>query len=339
MRIFKLKFHSGLHVDSKGSGEPEIADDFIRSDTLSAALCLAWSAIFPDTGKEFFKLPRFKVSSAFPYIRDIRLFPVPVWPVWKKPDPARQKELRKIQWISEGIYNQVLDGKEISCTSIFEVSGNAAITAEEKKACPEINESPAWVLTERQRVSVDRMGAKQEGGLFFFALQFFAPDSGLWFMAEADTQDYRKLRSALDYLGDTGVGADRNSGLGHFAVIAEQEFQVSQKGEQGWTTLSLFNPGPDENLDNMIQNAAYGLTTRSGWVNNTTVGRPPIRAFTEGSYFSEKPGGRVVEMLPIEIREKYKLSVNHSSPRDFRAISLPCAKPLCLKERDYECET
>jgi CRISPR-associated protein Csm4 len=79
MNIFKLKFRSALHVDEKGSGSPETASEFIRSDTLSAAISIAWAKLFTEDRLAVFSDPPFRISSAFPYIGDILIFPVPVW--------------------------------------------------------------------------------------------------------------------------------------------------------------------------------------------------------------------------------------------------------------------
>ncbi len=344
MQAYKLKFHSALHVDSKGSGEPADADGFIRSDTLSAALCIAWSTIFRDTGPDFFENPPFTVGSAFPYTGDILMFPAPAWPVWNVEDDALRKRLKAVEWISLELFEQVASGDALDFQSIRFVSGSVAVSEQEANKYPDLCKQPPWAHTERQRVSMDRMGMQNEGGLFFFALQFFAPHAGLYFLANMAPEIRPGFRAALDYLGDTGIGADRNSGLGHFKADDGTDFPIERfKSRDGWITLSLFNPKPSETAV-FKEKCAYGLTTRSGWIVNTTIGRPPIRAFTEGSYFSKKPEGRVVPMINEKVRTsidqktggKYSGSLNHSAPRDFRAVCLPCAEPEALKEVNHD---
>ncbi len=334
MRIYKLRFLSGLHVDSKGSGEPETAEEFIRSDTLSAALCLAWSDIFPQSGTELFLHPPFRISSAFPFIGNSLLFPVPQWPVWKDTEPAQRKKTKKIKWFSQTLFEQALAGKtfdpdENKKEAVLHNSG-IAFSFAEKNSIPR---GPFWKKEERQRVSVDRLGLPHDGGLFFFSIQFFAPDSGLWFAADIPAEMQKKMRAALDYLGDTGIGADRSSGLGHFQVMEEKDWQIAQpKNAAASVLLSLFNPGDLDKVEQLIRKSAYGLDTRSGWVVNSTLGRPPIRVFTEGSCFSDKPEGRVVEMLDAETKKKHGLDLYHTAPRDFRAFCLACAQPGGLRE-------
>jgi CRISPR type III-A-associated RAMP protein Csm4 len=334
MHVFKLKFLSALHVDSKGSGEPEVADEFIRSDTLSAAMAIAWSGLFPgDADPDFFLEPPYRISSAFPYIGNLLLFPIPVWRIWKKVDIKKRKDIKEVRWISQSLFEKVLAGNEIDFEGIATLPGGVALSREELKADSRLINFKGWTRSERQRVRVDRLNVQNDGGLFFFALQFFAPDSGLYLIANMDSSQLSHFRASLAFLGDAGIGADRSSGLGHFSVREESELKMTfPKKSEGSTILSLFNPGNDDNLEALTRVTAYGLTIRSGWITNSTLGRPPIRTFTEGSYFSGKPKGRVVEMLPADIREKNKLLINHSAPRDFRALFFPCVQPPYLKE-------
>lgn len=334
MRAYQLEFLSALHVDSKGSGQAEVSDDFIRSDTLSAALCLARSALYPElTGPESFTDPPVKVSSAFPFAGDLLLFPVPAWPIWRemeKMNSVERKKFKKVKWISKGVFEAMRSGTELASKDAEILPGQIAVLPSERQDWLAPGEFSPWMSDERQRVAVDRLGLPEGGDTFFFSLQWFAPDCGLWFMAQGDEPELDRLDRVLDYLGDTGLGADRNSGLGHFQVKATQTLHWDPPSEaSGWITLSLFNPG-DEEVDQLTENSAYGLIRRSGWIFNTTFGRPPVRAFTEGSYFPVKPQGRVVDSFDPNRQKQWGLP--HAGSRDFRAMALPCAQPRYLKE-------
>ena len=333
MQMFKMRFLSALHVDSKGSGEPETAEEFIHSDTLSSAIALAWATLFRVTENDFFYNLPFRVSSAFPYVKGLLLFPAPGWNFWTHIDPAERKKTKKVKWLSSSLFSDVLKGKNIDPERTVFIPNGIALSEDEASSYPELKNTTHWKITERQRVLVDRLGIRQEGGLFFFALQFFSKDAGLYFIADVDEAIINEFRAALNYLGDTGIGADRNSGLGHFRVVDELEFTLqTPENPDGYITLSLFNPGTEDDIENLRVNSAYNLLTRSGWISNSTLGRPPIKIFAEGSYFSTMPQGRIVPMLSDEVKARYNLGIGHNAPRDFRAISVPCVKPSILKE-------
>lgn len=339
MRYYSLQFFSGLHVDSKGSGSPETVDPFIRSDTLSAALCLAWKDLYPeDLTDEFFFNPPVRVSSAFPFCDKVLLFPVPQWRFWKENqgDLLRRKEMKKVQWLSRGLMEEIATGVRIDYNDVEIVGSSVALSKQEFAEAGDLNRnSPLWMLGERQRVAVDRFACPEGGQTFFFALQFFAQNSGLYFIASGDDNALNRLERVLDYLGDTGLGADRSSGLGHFIVRETGSVNFRKpRQKEGWISLSLFNPGDDDNLKDLTRNCAYDLVTRSGWISGSSLGRPPIRAFAEGSYFGVRPKGRIVRMLPEAIRNEYKLPIAHSAPRDFRALCMPCACPEIIKEAE-----
>ncbi|MFP4585926.1 MAG: type III-A CRISPR-associated RAMP protein Csm4 [Desulfococcaceae bacterium] len=326
MRYYKLQFASAIHVDSRGSGSPEVADEFVHSDTLSAALCLSRATVFGDWSDEFFLDPPFRVGSAFPYMGDHLLFPVPAWPIWEDMDPAERKRFKKVRWLSGPVLERVLAGKILKKDEVAILPGGIAFSSEEDTAGWE--NRPPWVLTERQRVRVDRLGVG-DSEPFFFALQFFSPECGLWFPASVPNET--EFRAALDFLSDSGLGADRSSGLGHFKVSSEGELALkTPKKDHGFFLLSLFNPATEE-IPALKEKAAYGLTTRSGWISGVPIGRPPVRALTEGSFLPKKPKGRVVETLK-EIKSRLPNPPAHNAPRDFRAVWFPCAKPPFLRE-------
>lgn len=330
MRIYRLEFRSALHVDSRGSGEPETAEEFIRSDTLSGAICMAWAALFKEDAPDLFSAPRVRISSAFPWIGETLLFPVPVWRIWAQMDEAARKRLKRVRWLSESLFKRVLDGQFLRDADLHLLPAGVALDRDAVSARPELAKAMPWVMAERQRVRIDRLGIAGQGGLFFFAMQFFGPDAGLWFLADGEPENLEKLGPVLDFLGDTGIGADRNSGLGHFRVKEVRPFGPPAEPHDGYVTLSLFNPCPEDLEKGLIGGAAYNLTNRSGWITGTTLGRPPIRVFTEGSYFPVRPRGRVVPMLTRETQQA--TGAGHAAPRDFRAFTLPCARPRWPEE-------
>lgn len=279
-----------------------------------------------------FSAPPFQLSSAFPYVGEALFFPCPVWRIWQDADVSRRKEIKKVKWISEALLQKVLNGEQLGMNQA-ETAASMAYLPEEPGITKSLSTGRAWEMTERQRVSVDRFTLPEGGQTFFFALQFFAPDAGLYFLADGPEAELDRLESVLRFLGDTGLGADRNSGLGHFWLRESRHYvPVAPERASGEYLLSLYNPDPSEDIPGLASSTAYRLLTRSGWIYSSTVGRPPIRVFGEGSYFSQGPKGRVVHMLNQQTIDRYSLPIGHTAPRDFRAFTLPCAKPAHLEE-------
>ncbi len=335
MRFFRLRFSGGLHVESRGSGEPGAAEETVASDTLSAALCVAWDQLFAGTEPEFFLDPPFRVSTAFPFVEDTFLFPAPAWWYWTEEDPRERKRLKKIRWLSQDLFKKVLDGRTLKAVDVEAFTSHiGGVPKEEAGLAAEAGARPPWAMGEQQRVSVDRLSAPREGGLFWFERLVFSPDAGLWCLVEADEERYPAIRAVFDYLGDTGIGADRNCGMGHFHVVEEGDFpRLGLSEAEGWLTLSLFNPGSGDDID-ALRTGAYGLSTRAGWISGLTLGRPPVKAFTEGSWFANRPKGRVLEMF--DAKESAELGLRHPVMRDLRAVSVPCRQPAWLKEKTHE---
>lgn len=81
-----------------------------------------------------------------------------------------------------------------------------------------------------QHNQVDRVaGATAEGLLFFERETFFRSGGGLWFVLRAEAEDVENLiRPALRYLADTGLGANRASGKGHFDIEIGEKIALPQ---------------------------------------------------------------------------------------------------------------
>ncbi len=329
MPAYKLKFLSSLHVDSKGAGSPETAQEFVHSDTLSAAVCTCWAKLYPDTDQEFFARPGFTVSSAFPCIRDILFFPVPKFRIWQEVDLSEQKELKKIRWISKSVLETVLQGKSVDSRQV-RTAGQFACNNEEFSRIDDILKISPWKIIERQRVSVDRVAGQSDAGTFFFAQHHFHPDCGLFFLASSS--DPARFDAVINFLGDSVLGADRSSGQGHFKLEDKMEPEIKPPDRYaGNLVLSLYNRGTEDDLPEQTESCAYNIINRSGWIAESSAGRPPIRVFEEGSFFSGRPVGRIVSLIDEKLMDKYSLPLKHPVFRDFRAFSLPCAEPSWIK--------
>ena len=226
---------------------------------------LPGNLFFPDTQSFlFYGNHRLRFLPAFPYVGRTLFFPKPKWHIWKDMDISHFKIAKKIRWLSKGLLGRIVAGKPIDFQEIMVLDGVIGVSREEFDENDELSASLPWVLCERQRVGVDRLGAVGDGALFFFALQFFSPSSGLYFMVDLPEDETDRFRSALAFLGDTGLGADRNSGLGHFKVVGDEQFSIEVHNKKGRLNLSLFNPGTNDDIRALTQMSAYELITTGG---------------------------------------------------------------------------
>lgn len=96
MIAYKLNFISPLHVDSRGTSFYEKTDEFVRSDTLTAAIVSCWHNLYEDSIDELAAYPPFVLSSAFPYYADVYFFPRPFAEIVNEPaDISENKKIKK----------------------------------------------------------------------------------------------------------------------------------------------------------------------------------------------------------------------------------------------------
>lgn len=223
--------------------------------------------------------PRFAFSNAFPCYLDgerVRFYPRPVTfqPSFRDfdalvaqigsgkkayMDAAKAgKQFKKVSYISEETLAQILAGNfsprdglstfAIPAQSNYSVKSGMLCTNAEAKRLPERLEK-LYEIEAIQHNQVDRMaGATVEGMLFYREEMFFAPGAGLWALLKAEEDDVKRyIRPALNYLADTGFGADRTTGKGHFQIWLE-EFQLpfSVPSPKAMMTLSHYLPLSDE---------------------------------------------------------------------------------------------
>jgi CRISPR-associated protein Csm4 len=131
------------------------------------------------------------------------------------------------------------------------------------------------------------------------------------------------LRSALELLGEDGIGGEKSSGAGRFTAtwhdLDEQWHDVvSFPQSNAYSLVSLLWELPF--TPEYLQGAKYGLRERSGWIVSPVSGqqarRKAIQMFTEGSVFSQPISGMLANVTP----EKFKA---HPIYRSGISLSLP----------------
>ena len=330
-KIFKLHFTSPLHIADRHEDESNSMKT-IQSDTLYAALisCLAKTGVaMPEDGDL-----GFAISSLFPYFQrgkddnPIYFLPMPMQASLSElADVSMAKKVKRIQWIDSELYTNVLTGDRL-----FDGSDKYIPYIQEsyltKRALPEdTNGSKEFVMTEvSQRVTLNSRTGDEDAKPYYVDKVIFRYESGLYFIAEGDTE---LLEKALNLLAIEGVGTDRNVGFGFFEYTSDSLCLDIPEDANQQIALSLLIPKSREQICELLASdkVAYDFTRRGGWITTypyTTLRKNAIYAFLPGSVFSKTSEsgdiiGKIVDLRP-EIGE---LTPDHPIWRYGKSIMLP----------------
>ena len=180
---------------------------------------------------------------------------------------TRAKGLSKLTYLSEALFQEAVTGNltalqffqrlpasgqaEQSPEAIERV-GPAALSYQERAKLGLKNPLRDWLIkTEAvQHNHIDRVaGATVEGLLFYEQEQYFRSGAGLWCLLRTDETTLTDLiQPALRYLADTGLGANRSVGKGHFDIEVEPAPPLPDAGSaaNGLVMLSRYLPLPGE---------------------------------------------------------------------------------------------
>lgn len=307
---YHLQLRSGLHIGAQGIGQ-EDSLAMVPSDTLFSALVAAslerhgapgaWGAAFLGPQEAPFLL-----GSAFPYAGEVRFYPLPRvdWATLGLPAGVDIKRLRRLRFVSEGIWRRVVGGEALAGlypseeggaflqggalwlgkdevaglpTWMREMRWRGAQRSRPLEALPYLD---LWQVQRTPRVTIDRLSSASE--IYYAGRAAFAPGCGLWFPVtwlrpEAASIGGRPWRAAfeeaLQALGDAGLGGERSGGYGGFRwrVGAEQEWPQPTAGRP-FVTLSRYHPRAEE-LPAAFEGRAVGyqLASVAGYLHSPGV--------------------------------------------------------------------
>ncbi len=315
-------FHFGEH----GIGQ-EVSRLTWPSDSLYAAVLARLAALRGGEAVEAWvgaekssKAPPFLLTSTFPYAGKVRFFPVPLAALRGEPKEAdvRPKDLKKVRFVSEGVYRRLLKGETLADVSneTIQLHGKSVwALKDEKDGLPKqydertrqplkLEEHRFWTVAKRPRVAVGR--APNNSNLFHVGAVHFAEDCGLWFGVQWLTEDaaVRSLFAALlEDLGDAGLGAERTSGYGQAEIKADALLKLPDPASGGaWTTLSRYLPAEDEIAALQSPEAAYQVTRLGGWMDRRGLRRRAVTLLGEGAVLGpldkSAPWGSAVDVRP-----------------------------------------
>ena len=307
---YYLNFRSPLHLGRRGVGleETEIS---ISADTLFSAICQTWRTFYgeevlTDFLAQYETSEPFLLTSAFPFADDTRFFPKPlvIDPKIRFSDDDRKK-LKKVRFLSERRFRQIVDGELSASDSADLIQDNDLINdgqlwIHNDDKCPRT----VWKTDKRPRVTLDRQSSASE--IWHLKAIKFETGCGLWFDVQFDTEEIQtQIETILHVLGDTGIGGERSAGYGIFDLHSEPTDPQPESESDRFITLAPIGPRDADELDRLIQgdNVGYTLEERSGWIGSSEgsgLRRQQVWMFAEGSVLNGNgaQGGRLVDLRP-----------------------------------------
>jgi len=329
--VINLLPKTPFHFGERGVGLEE-TEIFPHSDTIFSAICWTWTLLYGEKSLEDEliepfknKSPSFILSSAFPYIEDIRFLPCPVSLSFKD-----KEKIKKVKYVSWKLFHSLNKGS-ISEETVFihdeylwltesefeklpsEILDKKALAvflkqwiAKGKKDKPSKKEFSncfyVWKIGELPHVTVDRISSGSN--IFHESDVFFSEKCGMYILVKFFNSEVRnKFLACLRLLGDEGLGGRRSQGRGMFEVDKIEEIELpSLKNADKILLLSLLNPDRNELSKLLSSKSAYKLIPRRGWVYSfraRNLRRKRVMMFSEGSIFNRIDKEIVGRLVPV----------------------------------------
>lgn len=299
MKIIYLSPRSGYRGD-------------LKSDTIWGHLCWGIRQVYGENELNNIIAdcingnPPFVISSVFPMVsypeengqkKNIHYFPRPILPPstheplpkdWTYQEKLNylgaKKQARKIKWISQELFEAIIQGKYQNRKLLEETLPNS-----ESYPPPE---SKAKIIT---RNKIDRLKGGGTltlpggGQLFHTEEHFWKSSVSLFFLIHGATD---QMMGALRYLSHIGIGGDRSTGKGFFNVSEPKDFQFTDEPKDqdanAMVNLSLYHPNKAELVyyHGKFYNASLSdRQGRLGFYNYSNVRKKALMIYEEGSLF------------------------------------------------------
>lgn len=330
--VFKLHFRSPLHLSKGKTDDYGTSDELLHADTLKSALyvCarqLLGAEAVGDTDA-FFR--RFRISSAFPFVGDELFFPKPqarIQPFQNDdvPEERQAKKHKKVQFLGRSYFEDLIThGQRHLHSAHFTADGRFVSDHPHMRV---LGDTPVFATDVQQRVTIPA-NYEDDPLPYYVDRLYFSETAGLWFAFTGhDDTAQADVRAALKLLGDNGIGTDRSVGNGQF-TISETTLTLTVPDQPTHEMLlSLWCPEQAELTTDFLEESAYGLIKRGGYIaspdriEHLIYRKKSIYMFTEGSVFPARPGqpltGKIVDLQPVAPEVKQHVW------RDGSAFSIP----------------
>jgi CRISPR type III-A-associated RAMP protein Csm4 len=340
--IIRLQFTTPLHIGNERD-DHTMGSSVMESDAITAAIHYSWNRMgHPEwIPKDTIAGSGFVISSLFPYAgwNNERLFflPRPYLPP-RESDPnvtdtILRKKLKKVRWIDKEVFFKMLSGDKVSPTA-HNLRGNyQSVHPIRKENADSDKEGIPFVQSKVfPRANVSRFGEK-DTVIYHIERHFFSDEAGLYALIKYDSPDMKqRVEAAFRFLGDEGVGTDRNVGNGKFIPHFDEQFEYPEiTGASYRINLGLYCPANEDELatltgDNLI---GYELTKRGGWLSEpfNTWRKKSVYMFREGGCFhfgneqsTLQVKGRMLDLRPDAVHPP----MEHPVWRSGISLFFPC---------------
>jgi len=316
-QLVKLYFTTPLHIGNERSDY--VSSNFImHSDAFMAAIFHAWSRLgygkhIPDSPE---KLPGFVISSLFPFVnapgnsKSYYFLPKPRWGYKidddfkdgqeKQPGQNQydiyRKQLKKAVYVDWYLFPKILQESKLSSVNLSNRLGSYFWIGDDGVPLETLQNIVRSQIVPRATVS--RSGT-EDTVIYYVERHYFQPNqSGLYFLIyyeDEDKQLRERIEKAIYFLGQEGIGTDRNVGNGKFKpeFCEPPEMQIDDSRQGYAVNLGLYHPSSFGELQHMLHDnrttsqISYELIRRSGWLSEPyqTWRKRAVYMFSEGSVF------------------------------------------------------
>lgn len=282
-----------------------------RSDTLFGAICWSICLLYGETelsnllAKFQENTAPFVLSSLFPYVQNrkgekVLFLPRPLLPpstleLGSKEDYEKLKKSKKAKYVSEQVFNSILDGTYEEKKDSYVIESNAVMTKTEQQG----SLSEFFKQTEIARNTINRLTNATK--LYYEPIVAINKEqqTGFYFLVKldpvSDKQVRPMLKAALSFLQEKGFGGNSSVGFGQCQVeVVDQNPIKDFKDGNQLVTLSLMFPNlkDREHLSKSRNNTYAQIERRKGFLESSylsgrfpQVWKPTLFMLTEGSNF------------------------------------------------------
>jgi len=313
---YRLRFTTPLHIGNEradyASGSPTVHSDAFYAAMFFSAARLGFYELLPSDNPA-----KFSISSLFPFVQQddniLCFFPRPQFFVQKGNESiadgsaSLRKKIKKAAFVDQTIFESLLTGGD-TVPYIREENFRGAFWA--AKHIQEITFLTSSVVP---RASISRDG-KEDTRIFYIERHYFSDNAGLFFLCRFENDEVRsKFEATLRFLGEEGIGTDRNVGHGKFEIASIESFRFGIVPNRNLAiNLGLYCPSDKQELEEALSGDHYGydILKRGGWLSEpyNTWRKRSVFMFKEGSCFHTGQQeatfvlGKTVDLKPTEVQ-------------------------------------